>query len=310
MQTDDVRWVSQQVTQISAEMVQQLEYLIGNIRSLDWQGGNRDVFESAAADGVQNIASTCNELNVLSQRISREVDKWENTDAEASTNFKLEIGKAIASGAFGVAGLRAAWSEASGTNIKSPYSSSEQIRRAQMELKDLIAQANNNWKNMSQSQKMDFLKKIEANLAAQQGRPITSMRYSTDSDELGESTLGQYRPGSNPPEMVINQKLLSGGFLPDLLDTVAHEGRHAYQHYAITHDGFHPNQAEVSQWRENMMPGNYVDGTKVGYHFYRNQPIEADSFAYGDRFSDAVSPENWLSERGEDLVDWMGRSVL
>lgn len=308
MQTDDVRWVAQQLSSISSEMIQQLEYLIGRIRSMDWQSVSHDIFVMDAENDIAEMAQAFYQLVTLSQRVSAEVDEWEDVDALAVASFKLGIQAALASGAMGIAGLQAAWSVTPGGNVKSHYSAEEQIRRTASDLRDVIIEAKQNWNTMTPAQKMDFLKKIEANLAAQQGRPVAPLRGSVDSDGLGESILGQYQPNRNPPQIIINEKLLSNGSIAEIMDTVAHEGRHAYQHYAVTHEGFHSDPAEVDRWRDNFT--NYVHGTNVGFRFYRNQPIEADSFSYGDRFSDSVAPEGWLSERGEELVDWMGRTIL
>jgi len=71
----------------------------------------------------------------------------------------------------------------------------------------------------------------------------------------------------------------------ELIDTIAHEGRHAYQHYAIEHPGFHPNTHEVDAWRENFK--NYRDGKKIWIprlppSTNRSRRLEFRAFSFAD----------------------------
>ena len=68
--------------------------------------------------------------------------------------------------------------------------------------------------------------------------------------------------------------------ISETVDTIAHEGRHAYQHYAIKHPMFHSNVEEVASWRNNNIPGNYLSAEKYGQARYKAQPIEADAWTY------------------------------
>jgi hypothetical protein len=68
----------------------------------------------------------------------------------------------------------------------------------------------------------------------------------------------------------------------EVVNSLAHEDRHAYQNWAIEHPGFHPDPAEVEAWRQNCEDYVTVDQDPV---LYREQPIEADAWDYGDRIA-------------------------
>lgn len=61
----------------------------------------------------------------------------------------------------------------------------------------------------------------------------------------------------------------------DLLGTVGHELRHAYQHEAVKNPtNFMVSKETIDKWKNNFK--NYIDGD-TDYDRYRNQPIEVDA---------------------------------
>jgi hypothetical protein len=87
--------------------------------------------------------------------------------------------------------------------------------------------------------------------------------------------------------MHLNPELLADSRnLTKAVDTIAHEGRHAYQHYAIEHPGFHPDAAQTSAWAANFH--NYLTAEQYGFEAYRNQPVEADAWAFGQAIRDRL----------------------
>lgn len=81
--------------------------------------------------------------------------------------------------------------------------------------------------------------------------------------------------------MNINAELLQPGSLRDAVSTVAHEGRHAYQHQSIQFPEQHPEltTAQIETWRDN-----FYDYTPYDENFerYLSQPVEADAYAFED----------------------------
>ena len=62
-----------------------------------------------------------------------------------------------------------------------------------------------------------------------------------------------------------------------LFDTIAHEGYHAYQGYAIKHPGFHKDMKQVKEWAINDRNVKYF---RRGDE-YLVQPRERDAWKYG-----------------------------
>jgi hypothetical protein len=63
----------------------------------------------------------------------------------------------------------------------------------------------------------------------------------------------------------------------EVLDTLLHEDRHAYQYWAVAHPGFHSDADECEHWRENFAA--YVPFS-IDPVLYMDQPIEQDSRSY------------------------------
>ena len=67
----------------------------------------------------------------------------------------------------------------------------------------------------------------------------------------------------------------------DAIDTIYHEGRHAFQHAAISNPSKYGITSEQAQrWQDNF--NHYLSSSKFGYERYFNQPVEADAFGFAD----------------------------
>lgn len=132
------------------------------------------------------------------------------------------------------------------------------------------------WTACGLDERISFLQKMEQVLAEAQGRPSVSVKHAA----LPQHEMGRYNPESR--EITIDTKLLEHNDGREAIRTVAHEDRHAYQHYAIEHPGFHPDYAAVEAWRTNYLPGNYLTPKRHGWWRYRTQPVEMDAFHYGN----------------------------
>lgn len=64
-----------------------------------------------------------------------------------------------------------------------------------------------------------------------------------------------------------------------LFDTIAHEGYHAYQGYAIKHPGFHKDMKQVKEWAINDRNVKYF---RRGDE-YLVQPRERDAYSTKSR---------------------------
>ena len=67
----------------------------------------------------------------------------------------------------------------------------------------------------------------------------------------------------------------------DALDTIFHEGRHAFQHAAIKD----PHRFGITIYQANLWDDNfrhYLRSERFGYDRYYSQPVEADAFSFAE----------------------------
>ena len=131
------------------------------------------------------------------------------------------------------------------------------------------------WRGLSPEQRFEALRGVEQRMAAIQGRPPVEM--TVEPCTLAGAS-GQYDHSTG--RMSIAPEELQSENPYRVLDTVINEGRHAYQHYAVEHPGFHPISKEAQLWEWNMEPDNYLMPNEVGGRAYALQPIEIDAISY------------------------------
>jgi predicted SprT family Zn-dependent metalloprotease len=136
------------------------------------------------------------------------------------------------------------------------------------------------WRSVKTSdEKMALLNSFLAEIQKTKG---TRAKSKINFASMNVNTLGSY---SHRLRLVtINKNLLDKPEGINLLGTVIHEVRHAYQ-YEAAFNNRHPDvSSETRQlWRSNLPPpsSNYVSPVKNGvsnYDAYRNQPVEKDAF--------------------------------
>lgn len=147
-----------------------------------------------------------------------------------------------------------------------------------------------NWSKLSLEEKHSVLCEIEENLAEIEHRPTMCVEV----EKMKGGTLGYQDSSSN--RIAINSDVLASD-KPEahkkILDTIIHEGRHAYQHYNVDVKLIHESGAEVESWRENFYDSKYqyyqTTGQKVyipteegyeamsDYRLYYYQPVEIDA---------------------------------
>lgn len=147
-----------------------------------------------------------------------------------------------------------------------------------------------NWSKLSLEQKKDVLNRIEQHVAAIEHRPALRV----DIEEMKPKTMG-YQSASRH-KIALNSLYVNSNnpnVHREVIDTILHEGRHAYQHYNVDVKCIHESAAEVSTWRENFYDPElkyyqstgqrimirYNDGRlhNVDYRLYYQQPVETDA---------------------------------
>lgn len=135
------------------------------------------------------------------------------------------------------------------------------------------------WKALSVQEKLDTLQAVEDHVAQKEGRaPCTVKGQYIPSTQAG-TTLGYY--SLNDRTITINTEQLDsqskyGNDYKTHLDTILHEGRHAYQHQTVLGEVEHDNKAEAAAWKNNLEPGHYISAERNPMGYY-NQPVERDA---------------------------------
>lgn len=147
-----------------------------------------------------------------------------------------------------------------------------------------------NWDYLSDSEKMEQLNQLEANLAKLEGRNAVEIQMK-DMDSFTDIFTGRKRCGfydSITGEIYINSSILNSVELfPKVIDTVIHEGIHAYQHQCVSGNIEHYNLEEVMDWEENFR--NYKPASLYGMEIYLNQPVELFARVNATKIADSLS---------------------
>lgn len=141
------------------------------------------------------------------------------------------------------------------------------------------------WKELSPHERLDTLREYEARLAEIQGRESRIVQPHTYYSDGKCVTLGHYDP--NYPSVInINIELLSRSELRlQAFHTLAHEGRHAFQHDVVR--GLLNYDPEVTAyWKANWQ--HYLSASRFGFEFYKSQPIELDANSFAGKIVDGL----------------------
>lgn len=145
----------------------------------------------------------------------------------------------------------------------------EQISDAMCEIEGLRYEE---WKEMSFEQRVDKLNELE-NVMAKISHRNPCPVYA---ESLGEGYFGYYLPDEN--SITINSDYIASNSpkeYHEVLDTLIHEGRHAYQFSNLTEREVHTNSADLRYWQANNV--NYLDAGTFGMELYSQQPLEVDA---------------------------------
>ena len=155
----------------------------------------------------------------------------------------------------------------------------QQLEANRAQLHDLFS--SQTWKGLDYSTRCQAVQALENDFSFQQGRParpVTPIK-------LPDGHYGGWSPSKET--IFLNKNLLETGSLdsgryatplPDaniqIFDTIAHEGYHAYQSYALDHPEVHADKEQLREWALNE--GKYYQDGR-----YNLQPQERDAWKYG-----------------------------
>jgi hypothetical protein len=169
---------------------------------------------------------------------------------------------------------------ASGDDDEYVRQTNEQVLEAAESLAELEELTPTTWSSLTLKDKLKALQVVEDRMASLQGRP--GLRVVTAFlNGYGECDINNQR-------VVLNHlHLLRDRPVDEIVNTVIHEGRHAYQYFAVTHAGVLSDTPVVASWAENLAPGNYLNAEQFGQELYESQPVELDAWDYADRITQA-----------------------
>ena len=139
-----------------------------------------------------------------------------------------------------------------------------------------------NWHRLDFSERLSCLQQAENQMAFQQGRSPRTVLTERMPDKNGSHTLGYYSQNM-PQYIVLNEQDVGFGENGyQMLETTIHEGRHAYQHDAVSGRIDAAESMETQElWAKNYEPNCYVspDEDIIDYRF---GPLERDANDYAD----------------------------
>ena len=166
-------------------------------------------------------------------------------------------------------------------------STSEELSQNRAELYDLFS--SRIWDHMDYDAKCQAIQALENDFAFQQGRPAKEV----SAGPLKDGCYGGWNTRAD--KIFLNENLLKNDSLfndpyaapmPDanmqIFDTIAHEGYHAYQSFALEHPDVHSDKEQLREWALNE--GKYFE---EGNQYYI-QPQERDAWNYGYRSTTAA----------------------
>ena len=132
-----------------------------------------------------------------------------------------------------------------------------------------------NWLKYSQGKRQRIIERVEAKQAKKLRRPVLPVVVNIDPNC---PYFGMFENSANRQILHINIKLLSEPALRfHALETVLHEGRHAYQYNIIKNNKIRFFEFKKKKWRQNY--AGYISSAEDKL-FYGMQPIERDAQRY------------------------------
>lgn len=178
----------------------------------------------------------------------------------------------------------------------------EQIEQVSDVLSEMPEFKFENWERLDIDERISALNKVEYRIAEIEHRtpcPVYAEYMGEIQVQYGQvyGSLGGYSPETK--DITLNAALLENNepiLLRETLDTLVHEGRHAYQDYNVNACEIHPRHSEVISWSDTMKGGKwgyYGDtSTLIGQRLYEQQSVEIDARNFAtdvlDKYNDKV----------------------
>lgn len=149
------------------------------------------------------------------------------------------------------------------------------------------------WSGLCEERKVEVLQALEDRAARESGRlsrPVVAEWLHTGQDGV---VLGTFNPSQQT--ISVNASQLGEGAScgedsSRMVETIFHEGRHAYQHDVVEGRIPHADAEEARAWAENLEPGGYVRFWENPRAYFA-QPVEADARRFAEARSARLEQE-------------------
>lgn len=121
-----------------------------------------------------------------------------------------------------------------------------------------------NWCNLTLDERTKLLNELEEKIASIEHRPPLKVNV----EKMKPNEFGYQC--STESRIALNSLYVGGDDVAShrkMIETIIHEGRHAYQHYNVDVKSIHESGSEVATWRENFYDSNY------GYYSYKGKLV-------------------------------------
>lgn len=176
------------------------------------------------------------------------------------------------------------------SNTYEGLNESEQIEKMADYLNGVNEIKYDNWEKLSLNERLNVMQDIENKAAEIEGRvPLQVKGVQSESSSNQIFTAGRMDWGNRSLE--INVNLLEQNSLRALnncVDTVLHEGRHAYQWSNLMVRRTEPSDEKFNAWNMNLNTG-YLACEKFGFERYSMQPVELDARVFAEEIRSKIS---------------------
>ena len=160
----------------------------------------------------------------------------------------------------------------------SRFEESKQVERMVDYLDRLPEVKRENWLNLSFEDRVRAVQKIETQAAKVGCRPALTVK----AESMSSGNLGYM--DWQTQKIAINEDLLMSNKPEDfrqVIKTILHEGRHAYQFSNVSLERTEPNNEKYQAWTLNYVTG-YCAARLFGLKKYYLQPVEVDARVFSE----------------------------
>ncbi len=142
------------------------------------------------------------------------------------------------------------------------------------------------WEKATIEERKEILKSFMNRVAAVYGVSVVS---TINFFSAGPNSRGYYTHDNRT--VSINEEYLSRRDSYQIMNTVIHELRHAYQHSAVDDpSSYNVSPETIRIWEHNLKPENYKSTSKgYTYEEYVSQPVEWDAKNFAKQYSDLTN---------------------